>query len=74
MTETDWALIEVILKNRQFSIIRFRHNDALDDGYIGDFTPVLVMSDDRKQEVEEDYRITMQRFTNAIKKLKPRVG
>ena len=48
LTEADWALIEIIVKNRQYSIVRLRVNDAEDDAYIGDFAPVVVMSDDRK--------------------------
>lgn len=45
--------------------------DSTSEGYIGDFAPIVVMHEDRKEEVEQDYRDVMRRFTGAIKKLKP---
>ena len=42
MTDEDWALIELIAKNRQFSVLRFSHTNV-NDAYIGDFAPIVVM-------------------------------
>ena len=58
MTDEDWALIELIAKNRQFSVLRFSHT-SVNDAYIGDFAPIVVMQEERKDEVEADYRAVM---------------
>ena len=43
---------------------------ANDHKYIGDFAPIAVMEDDLKEEVKDDYREVMKRFSGAMKKLK----
>ena len=58
MSDEDWTLIEQIAKNRQFSVLRISHTNV-NDAYIGDFAPVVVMQEERKDEVEADYRAVM---------------
>ena len=57
LTEDDWELIKCIVVNRQYSVLRYNHN--MDDSYIGDFAPIVVMQEDRKQEVQDDYKAVM---------------
>ena len=58
LSEEDWTLIESIAKNRQFSVLRISHTNV-NDAYIGDFAPIIVMQEERKDEVEADYRAVM---------------
>mmetsp|Transcript_6095 Transcript_6095/g.7184 ORF Transcript_6095/g.7184 Transcript_6095/m.7184 type:complete len:95 (-) Transcript_6095:56-340(-) len=51
LSEEDWAFIGRVCEHRQFSVLKYRHNDAVSESYIGDLTPVLVMHDDKKEEV-----------------------
>ena len=70
LDERDWALIEQAVENRQMSVIQFSGSDGKAK-LIGDFVPVVAMHEDRKEEVIDDYRAVMQRFSGALKKLKP---
>ena len=66
LSAEDWATIERLMVHRQFSVLRYSHGQSLSEGYIGDLAPIVVMHDDKKQEVEEDYRTVMNRFKGAI--------
>lgn len=72
LTEDDWATIDHIVEYRQFSVLSYWGSE-IDGKYIGDFSPIMVMQEDRKDEVEEDYRAVMRRFKGAMKKLRPQV-
>ena len=51
--------------------MKYQHGSSQSESYIGDFTPVLIMHEDKKEEVEDDYKAVMQRFSGAFKKLRP---
>lgn len=71
LTEADWALIDFVYENRQFTVLKYWNGKAAgDDKYIGDFAPITVMQDDLKEEVKDDYKEVMRRFTGAVKKLR----
>ena len=72
LSKEEWETIEESVECRQMNLIRYwgGSGDKASD-YIGDFSPVLLMHDDRKEEVIEDYRDLMERVSGAMKKLRP---
>ena len=78
LDEQDWEVIESAVRSHQMSLMQFwgaRRQNGSDESEssIGDFVPVVVVHEDRKEEIVEDYQAVMKRFSGALQKLKPTV-